>query len=71
LVPPDPLFPLPPDEQLASAGEIIEENASNVINTTGDAKRFFCSISSEQRQALSCTATNKILFTFFYTLISD
>jgi hypothetical protein len=49
LVPPDPFVPFPPEEQLASAGEIIKENMSNTINTAGNANPFFSSISSKQK----------------------
>jgi hypothetical protein len=70
LVPPDPFVPFPPEEQLASAGEIIKENMSNIINTTGNANPFFSSISSKQkRQALACVSYNP--FRFFYTLLGD
>ena len=70
LVPPDPFVPFPPEEQLASAGEIMKENMSNTINTAGNANPFFSSISSKQKgQVLACISCNP--FHFFYTLLGD
>lgn len=70
LVPPDPFVPFPPEEQLASAGEIIKENMSNTINTAGKANPF-SSISSKQKDKSLLVLATTLLTSFIHFLVTN
>jgi hypothetical protein len=70
LVPPDPFVPFPPEEQLASAGEIIKENMSNTINTAGKANPF-SSISSKQKDKSLLVLATTLFTSFTHFLVTN